>query len=113
MLKDIIKQSNEDNVKNNIDIAKSYSKAIHILTIVCKVVIIASGLLSFSGTKFTHWSISFSSEALNFMATSLLSYTSFLSSERKRITKSLNHKLDILGIEEKLLVSESDTDKSQ
>ena len=113
MLNDIIKRSNEENVKNNIDITKSYSKAIHILTIVCKLIIIASGLLSFSGTRFTHWSISFSSGALNFMATSLLSYTSFLSSERKRITKSLNQKLDILGIEEKLLVSESDTDKSQ
>ena len=46
------------------------------------------------------------SGSLNFLATSLLSYTAFLTAERKRITKSLNHKLVSLGIEDKLLISE-------
>ena len=107
-----IKQSNEENVSDNIRIAKNYSKIIHVLVIISKLIIIASGLISFSGTRFSHWSISFSSGSLNFLATSILSYTAFLTAERKRITKSLNTKLVALGIEEKLLISENDSDKS-
>ena len=98
MLEAQIKESNEDNVITNIRIAKNYSKVIHILIILSKIVIILSGLLSFAGTKFSHWSISFSSGSLNFLATSLLSYTAFLQSEKNKITKNLNHKLEILGI---------------
>ena len=55
MLEDQIKESNEDNVITNIRIAKNYSKVIHILIILSKIVIILSGLLSFAGTKFSHW----------------------------------------------------------
>ena len=101
-----IKQSNDENVTHNIQIAKNYSKIIHILVIICKIIIIASGLLSFSGAKFSHWSIAFASGSLNFLATSLLSYTAFLTAERKRITKSLYHKLVSLGIDGKLLISD-------
>jgi F0F1-type ATP synthase assembly protein I len=112
MLQEQIKKSNEENVSDNIRIAKNYSKIIHVLVIISKLIIIASGLISFSGTRFSHWSISFSSGSLNFLATSILSYTAFLTAERKRITKSLNTKLVTLGIEEKLLISENDSDKS-
>ena len=101
-----IKQSNDENVTHNIQIAKNYSKIIHVLVIICKIIIIASGLLSFSGAKFSHWSIAFASGSLNFLATSLLSYTAFLTAERKRITKSLNHKLVSLGMEDKLLITD-------
>ena len=101
-----IEQSNDENLSHNIRIAKNYSKIIHVLVIICKIIIIASGLLSFSGAKFSHWSIAFASGSLNFLATSLLSYTAFLTAERKRITKSLNNKLVSLGIDEKLLISD-------
>ena len=101
-----IKQSNDENVSHNIRIAKHYSKIIHVLVIICKIIIIASGLLSFSGARFSHWSIAFASGSLNFLATSLLSYTAFLTAERKRITKSLNHKLVSLGMEDKLLITD-------
>jgi hypothetical protein len=72
-------------------------------------------LLSFGSTKFEYWAISFSSGSLNFLATSLISYSSFLSIEKKKITKNLNHKLEILEIKQKLLVSDGsdDSDKSQ
>ena len=55
------------------------------------------------------------SGSLNFLATSLLSYSSFLQMEKKKITKSLNQKLQIMGIKEKLLISSGsdDSDKSQ
>jgi hypothetical protein len=74
--------------------------------------IIISGLLSFASTKFDYWAIGFSSGSLNFLATSLISYSSFLSIEKKKLAKNLNHKLDILGIKNKLLISENDSDKS-
>ena len=53
------------------------------------------------------------SGSLNFLATSLLSYTAFLQSEKRKITKNLNHKLETLGIINKVLESENDSDKSQ
>jgi cytochrome b subunit of formate dehydrogenase len=112
MLEDQIKSSNEDNIKRNIDIVQKYIRIIHLLVIISKIIIIISGLLSFASTKFDNWIIGFASGSLNFLATSLISYSSFLSIEKKRLAKNLNHKLDILGIKNKLLISENDSDKS-
>ena len=92
---------------------KKYAKVIHVLVILSKILIIISGLLSFGSTKFDLWIISFLAGSLNFLATSLLSYSSFLQIEKKKITKQLNHKLEILGIKNKILESEADSDKSQ
>ena len=115
MLEEQIKSSNEENITRNMEIVKQYAKIIHVLNILSRIIIIISGLLSFGSTKFEHWAISFSSGSLNFLATSLISYSSFLSIEKKKITKSLNHKLEILDIKQKLLVSDGsdDSDKSQ
>jgi len=113
MLEQEIQHSNEESIKRNIDIVKRYSKAIHVLVIISKILIIVSGLLSFGSTKFDTWIISFLAGSLNFLATSLLSYTAFLQSEKKKITKNLNNKLEILGIKNKILESENDSDKSQ
>ena len=112
MLEEQIKNSNEEGIKRNIRITKQYGEIIHILVLLSKILIIISGLLSFGSTKFDYWLISFSSGSLNFMATSLLSYSSFLQIEKKKITKNLNSKLEILGIKQKLLISENDSDKS-
>ena len=112
MLEQEIKTSNEESITRNINIAKQYSKIIHVLVILSKILIIISGLLSFISTKFEIWFISFASGSLNFLATSLLSYTAFLQSEKKKITKNLNSKLEILGIKNKILESEADSDKS-
>ena len=112
MLEEPIKTSNEESITRNINIAKQYSKIIHVLVILSKILIILSGLLSFISTKFEIWFISFASGSLNFLATSLLSYTAFLQSEKKKITKNLNSKLEILGIKNKILESEADSDKS-
>ena len=112
MLEEQIKTSNEDNIKRNIDIVQKYIRVIHTLVIISKILIIISGLLSFASTKFDNWIIGFSSGTLNFLATSLISYSSFLSIEKKKLTRNLNHKLDILGIKNKLLISENDSDKS-
>ena len=112
MLEDQIKSNNEENIKRNLKIIQRYSRVVHCLIIVSKVLIIVSGLLSFSSTKFDYWLLSFLSGSLNFLATSLLSYTSFLQIEKKKITKNLNNKLQILGIKNKLLDSEADSDKS-
>jgi len=112
MLEEQVKNSNEESITRNISITKHYSKIIHILVLLSKILIIVSGLLSFSSTKFDYWLISFSSGSLNFLATSLLSYSSFLQIEKKKITKNLNSKLEILGIKQKLLISENDSDKS-
>ena len=112
MLEDQIKSTNEDNIKRNIDIVQKYIRIIHLLVIISKIIIIVSGLLSFGSTKFESiWILNFASGSLNFLATSLLSYSSFLQIEKKKITKQLNHKLQILGIKNKLLDSE-DSDKS-
>ena len=115
MLEEQIKNSNEESITRNISITKQYSKIIHVLVLLSKILIIISGLLSFSSTKFEYWLISFSSGSLNFLATSLVSYSSFLQMEKKKITKSLNQKLQIMGIKEKLLISNgsNDSDKSQ
>ena len=113
MLEEQIKTSNEESITRNINIAKQYSKIIHVLVILSKILIIISGLLSFGSTKFDFWAISFLAGSLNFLATSLLSYTAFLQSEKKKITKNLNNKLEILGIKNKILESEADSDKSQ
>ena len=113
MLEEQVKQSNEESISRNIEIVKQYSKAIHVLNILSRIIIIVSGLLSFASTKFEYWMINFSSGSLNFLATSLISYSSFLSIEKKKITKQLNHKLEILGIKNKILDSEADSDKSQ
>jgi len=113
MLEEQIKLSNEDNSKCSIRITQRSAKIIHYLIIVSKVLIIVPGLLSLSSTKFDYWLLSFLSGSLNFLATSLLSYTSFLQSKKKKITKTLNHKLDVLKIKQKLLISEGDdSDKS-
>ena len=112
MLEEQIKSSNEENISRNIEIVKQYAKVIHVLNILSRIIIIISGLLSFGSTKFEYWAISFSSGSLNFLATSLISYSSFLSIEKKKIIKSLNSKLEILGIKQKLLISENDSDKS-
>ena len=112
MLEEQIKLSNEESITRNINIAKQYSKIIHVLLILSKILIIVSGILSFISTKFEFWFISFASGSLNFLATSLLSYTAFLQSEKKKITKNLNSKLEILGIKNKILESEADSDKS-
>ena len=112
MLENQIKSNNEENIKRNLNIIQRYSRVVHCLIIVSKVLIIVSGLLSFSSTKFDYWLLSFLSGSLNFLATSLLSYTSFLQIEKKKITKNLNNKLQILGIKNKLLDSEADSDKS-
>jgi hypothetical protein len=112
MLEEQIKLSNEESITRNINIAKQYSKIIHVLVILSKILIIISGLLSFASTKFDYWMIGFSSGSLNFLATSLISYSSFLQSEKKKITKNLNNKLEILGIKNKILESENDSDKS-
>ena len=104
---------NEDNSKCSIRITQRSAKIIHCLIIVSKVLMIVPGLLSLSSTKFDYWLLSFLSGSLNFLATSLLSYTSFLQSKKKKITKTLNHKLDVLKIKQKLLISEGDdSDKS-
>ena len=108
----LIKFNCEDNIIRNIDIVQKYIRIIHILVIISKIIIIISGLLSFASTKFDNWIIGFSSGTLNFLATSLISYSSFLSIEKKKLAKNLNHKLDILGIKNKLLISENDSDKS-
>ena len=113
MLEEQIKLSNEESITRNINIVKRYAKVIHVLVILSKILIIISGLLSFISTKFEFWFISFASGSLNFLATSLLSYTSFLQSEKKKITKNLNNKLEVLGIKNKILESENDSDKSQ
>ena len=113
MLEQEIQHSNEESITRNIEILKQYSKLIHILNIVSRITIIVSGLLSFASTKFEFWAINFSSGSLNFLATSLISYSGFLSIEKKKITKQLNHKLEILGIKNKILDSEADSDKSQ
>jgi cytochrome b subunit of formate dehydrogenase len=115
MLEEQIKNSNEENISRNMEIVKQYSKIIHVLVILSKILIIISGLLSFASTKFEFWAIAFSSGSLNFLATSLISYSSFLSIEKKKITKNLNSKLEALGIKQKLLVSDGsdDSDKSQ
>ena len=55
MLEDQIKTSNEESIKRNIDIVKTYAKVIHILVIISKIQIIVSGLLSFISTKFDYW----------------------------------------------------------
>ena len=47
MLEEQIKTSNEENIVRNIDIAKQYSKIIHVLVISSKILLIISGLLSF------------------------------------------------------------------
>ena len=112
MLEEQIKLSNEENITRNMDIIKKYAKIIHILVITSKILIIVSGLLSFASTKFEYWLLSFASGSLNFLATSLLSYINFLQSEKKKITKNLNTKLEILGIKNKILESEADSDKS-
>ena len=112
MLEEQIKISNEENITRNMDIIKQYSKIIHVLNIMSRILIIISGLLSFGSTKFEYWAIGFSSGSLNFLATSLISYSSFLQSEKKKITKNLNNKLEILGIKSKILESENDSDKS-
>ena len=112
MLEEQIKLSNEESITRNIDIVKRYAKVIHVLVILSKILTIISGLLSFGSTKFDFWAISYLTGSLNFLATSLLSYTAFLQSEKKKITKNLNNKLQILGIKDKLLESEADSDKS-
>ena len=89
MLEEQIKISNEENITRNIDIVKKYAKIIHILVIISKILIIISGLLSFGSTKFEYWLISFVSGSLNFLATSLLSYTAFLQSEKRKLLKIL------------------------
>ena len=52
------------------------------------------------------------SGSLNFLATSLLSYSSFLAIEKKKMTKNLNNKLEALGIKQKLLISNDGSDES-
>ena len=89
MLEEQIKLSNEESITRNINIVKRYAKVIHVLVILSKILIIISGLLSFISTKFEIWFISFASGSLNFLATSLLSYTAFLQSEKKRSPKTL------------------------
>ena len=89
MLEEQIKSSNEESITRNINIAKQYSKIIHVLVILSKILIIISGLLSFASTKFDYWMIGFSSSSLNFLATSLISYSSFLQSEKRRSPKTL------------------------
>ena len=112
MLEEQIKNSNEESISRNISITNQYSKIIHVLVLLSKILIIISGLLSFSSTKFEYWLISFMSGSLNFLATSLLSYSSFLQIEKKKITKNLNQKLEILGIKQKLLISNDGSDGS-
>ena len=116
MLEDQIKTSNENDISTNIIIVRRYTRIIHILIISSKILIIISGLLSFASTRFESiWMLNSSSGSLNFLSTSLLSYSSFLTLERKKIVKNLNSKLQILGIKDKLLISENesnDSDKS-
>ena len=81
---------------------------VHILVLLSKITIILSGLL----TEFDYWYISFSSGSLNFLATSMISYSSYLSNEEFQINKSINKKLITLGIADKILISENDSDKS-
>ena len=85
MLEQEIQHSNEESIKRNINIVKRYSKVIHVLVILSKVLIILSGLFSFASTRFeTIWILNFASGSLNFLATSLLSYSSFLQIEKKK-----------------------------
>ena len=112
MLQDQIKKSNEEDVSTHIEIAKSYERIIHVLVLLSKITIILSGLLSFIATKFDYWYLSFSSGSLNFLATSMISYSSFLSHEKIKINKSINRKLQVMGISDQILISENDSDKS-
>ena len=113
MLEDQIKSNNEENIKRNLNIIQRYSRVVHCLIFISKILIIISGLFSFASTRFESiWILNFASGSLNFLATSLLSYSSFLQIEKKKITKNLNNKLQILGIKNKLLDSEADSDKS-
>ena len=75
MLEEQIKISNEENIKRNIYIVQKYIRIIHLLVIISKIIIIISGLLSFASTKFDNWIIGFASGSLNFLATSLISYS--------------------------------------
>ena len=54
MLEEQVKQSNEESIRRNIEIVKQYSKAIHVLNILSRIIIIVSGLLSFASTKFEY-----------------------------------------------------------
>ena len=111
MLEEEVKLSNEQNISRNIQISSRYNKVIHSIVIISKIIIIISGLLSFASTKFENiWLLSFLSGSLNFLATSLLSYSNFLISERKKMMKNLNLKLEKMGIKTKLLISESEPD---
>ena len=42
----------------------------------------------------------------------MISYSSYLSHEKVKINKSINKKLITLGIADKILISENDSDKS-
>jgi hypothetical protein len=113
MLEEEIKNTNEETILRGLRISKRYSRAIHVLIIISKILIICSGLLSFSSTKFENiWILTFLSGSLNFLATSLLSYSNFLILERKKMIKNMNSKLEQLDIRTKLLISETDSDKS-
>ena len=112
MLEEEIRNTNEQMILRSLKISKRYMLAIHALLITSKILIIVSGLLSFSSTKFDYWLISFLSGSLNFLATSLLSYSTFLTLERKKMMKNLNSKLEQLEIKTKLLISETDSEKS-
>ena len=113
MLEEQIRNTNEQMVLRSLKISKRYMMAIHVLVIISKILIIISGLLSFSSTKFDYWLISFLSGSLNFLATSLLSYSNFLILERKKMIKNMNSKLEQLKINSKILISETDdSDKS-
>ena len=90
MLQDQIKKANEEDISTHIEIAKSYEKMVHILVLLSKITIILSGLLSIIATKFDYWYLSFSSGSLNFLATSMISYSSYLSHEKIKIHKSIN-----------------------
>lgn len=108
-----IRHTNEDMILRDLRISKRYSRAIHILIIVSKILIICSGLLSFSSTKFENiWILTFLSGSLNFLATSLLSYSNFLVLERKKMMKTMNSKLEQLNVKAKLLISETDSERS-
>ena len=113
MLEEQIKNSNEEMILRSLTISKRYMKVIHSLVIISKILIIISGLLSFSSTRFESiWILNFLSGSLNFLATSLLSYSNFLILERKKMIKNMNSKLEQLEIKSKILISETDSDKS-
>ncbi len=89
-----------------LNVIKKYTYLNHILIILSKIIILISGLSSFISIQFQYiWFLYFLSGSLNFIATSLLSYSSFIIIKRKKIIKEMNSKLEKLNIKNKIIIN--------